>query len=171
MRVLEYPKDQKALRTPGRPVSQEEISTPEFQANLLKMFELLKQERNGIGLAATQVGWGIQLFILNCDENFKALDKEKVFINPIVEESVRRRSTLKDKEGCLSFKGLELKINRPDEIKWKYYDSEFQLHEITSQGYYARAILHETDHLLGKLFVDQASSTERLKFDKWLKLQ
>lgn len=169
MKVLEYPKDQKSLRVPGRSLRKEELMSSEFLINLEEMFKLLKEERNGIGLAATQVGWGVQLFILNCDQNLQPLSREKVFLNPII-KSVGKK-TVKDQEGCLSYPGLELKISRPDELVWSYYDLDFQMHEEAVQGYYSRVILHETDHLFGRLFVDQATSTERLKFEKWLKAQ
>jgi peptide deformylase len=167
MRILEYPKDQKMLRSPGKVVTPLDLETPEFHVAIKKMQEVLAQEKNGIGLAATQVeGFPFKLFILNCNEDFKP-SEIRIFLNPVIKSESKQ--VLSNSEGCLSFNGLTLKIKRPERIEWEYYDLSFRLCSIKSEGYFARAIMHEIDHLNGRLLIDRISSTERLKFERWLK--
>lgn len=166
IRLLKFPADSKALRRPGEPVDLDYIKTVEFQENLESMKEILKQD--GLGLAATQANWPIQMFILCQDENFNDIEP-KVFINPKITSS--SKATEKKEEGCLSFEGLYLKLSRPKSIVWEYQDINGKTHEVESSGYYARAIMHECDHLNGKLFFDYLSPVGRLKFNRWLKHQ
>jgi len=170
MRILQYQEDQKALRTPGKLVTKEMIEPPEFQNNLQEMYKILEEQGDGIGLAATQVGWSIQLFILTIDEELNKT-KPQVFLNPKVR--FRAKKEVKEIESCLSFRGrdepLQLKISRPVSILWEYETLEGLTKHVESKDFYARVILHEHDHIVGKLFVDSASTTERLKFSQWLK--
>lgn len=166
MKILEYPQDQKLLRMPGKHVTQEKFNSSEFQDALKEMTEILKKEAGGIGLAATQVGINYNFFILNCDEQINPAPI-RIFLNPKIISTGKK--LIKDSEGCLSFKGLTLKINRAANLIWEYQNSNFESLQLRSEGYFARAIFHEIEHLLGILFVDRASSAERLKFEKWLK--
>lgn len=166
MRILEYPQDQKALRTKGKPVILAEFNSVEFQKNIEEMCEILKKKDGGIGLAASQVGINYNFFILNCDDQFCS-SEFRIFLNPrIISEG---KKLVKDEEGCLSLPNLSLKISRPSELSWEYQNKNFDLIQTKSEGYFARAIFHEIEHNLGILFIDRASSAERLKFEKWLK--
>lgn len=171
MKILTYPSDSKALRVVASPVTKEMVESPEFKAKLAEMAELAKKD--GIGLAATQVGWNVQVFMLLVNRNLEKLSEPVVIVNPkIVEVS---EEIAKAKEGCLSFPGLDLDVTRPKTIKWE--GENLAGERTTSEetyapgpaGYYIRVIQHETDHLNGKLMVDHVSSTERLKFERWLK--
>lgn len=163
MKILTYPKEEKLLRQPGVILQPTDI-TADFLSNLEKMKAILKMD--GMGLAATQVGWSVQLFLLAQDENLKETPIQ-IFLNPTILETSKEKE--RDSEGCLSFPGLFLDIERPLRIKWQYHDMNFQTHVKESTGYYARAVLHEISHLNGKLMIDGISTIQGLKFNRWLR--
>lgn len=174
MHILTYPKDSKALREVAAPVTKEMIASDEFRAKLAEMLEIAKKD--GIGLAATQVGWNIQLFILLVDRNLEKLVEPIVVINPKI--TVESATKAKAKEGCLSFPDLELSVERPQSIKWQAesltgekMESEETYVPQSAPGYFIRVIQHETDHLSGRLMIDGISSTQRVKVASWLKKQ
>ena len=82
----------------------------------------------------------------------------RVFVNP---EILETGGDAEFEEGCLSFPGIYQKINRPDRVKVRAYDLEGQVFELEASGLIARAILHEYDHLEGKLFIDYFSPIAR----------
>lgn len=163
MEVLKYPAKEKILRQPGLRVTPSDI-TPEFILKLEKMKEVLKLD--GMGLAATQVGWPVQIFLLCQDAALKECPVQ-VFLNPVILESSTGKK--RDSEGCLSFPGLFLDIERSEKITWQYQDLDFNVKIQENSGYYARAIMHEIDHLNGRLMIDGISNVHRLKVDRWLR--
>lgn len=171
MQILTYPKDVKPLREIAQPVTQEMLISDEFKANVEKMKVIAKQD--GIGLAATQVGWPVQVFVLLVNRNLEKCDPV-VVVNPKI--TFESEETAKAPEGCLSFPELELKVTRAASIKWEAQDllgnrteSEETFIPKNGPGYFIRVIQHEVDHLNGKLFIDKISATENLKFKRWLK--
>lgn len=126
------------------------------------MFETMVQA-GGIGLAAQQIGLNLQMFVIdlsgyeNIDSNLK--DFKKVFINPeIIETS---DETLFIEEGCLSFPWILLKVNRPESVKLKYFDSDFDEHEEWFDKLAARCILHEYDHIQGITLINHMSPLKK----------
>lgn len=168
LKLLSYTTDSKLLRIPARLLSLSEIKSNDFITKISEMKLILKKEEDGIGLAATQVNWPVALFILNIDENIEP-SSTRIFINPQI--ITKSKSRNKETEGCLSFKGLSLIKERPIEILWSYTTMDGDLVTETSKNYYARVIQHEVDHLLGNLLIDNISSIQKLKVDKWLKNQ
>ncbi len=114
---------------------------------------------DGVGLAAPQVGLSIRIFVVDAssgaDEEPELKDFKKVFINPEL-ISVTGTEWIMN-EGCLSLPDIREDVKRPDEIRIKYYDENFELHEEVFNGYAGRIIQHEYDHLEGKLFIDYLS--------------
>ena len=104
------------------------------------------QESNGIGLAAPQVGISKQIIIVLIDDNFI------VMINPEIVDHSLELCTLN--EGCLSIPNEYYDIQRPKEIKVKYRDTKGKPHIESYDGLDARVILHEIDHLWGRLMTD-----------------
>lgn len=169
LQLLTYPKDATALRAPGKTVTPEMRADADFIVNLEAMKTMLSELDDGMGLAATQVGWGVQVFILSQDENFKTIEP-KVFINPKILKSGKKKE--KKSEGCLSFPGLFLDISRPDEIEYEYENEAGERVVETARGYYARAIIHEVNHLQGRLMIDDASPVQKIGLvKKWLAVQ
>lgn len=132
----------------------------------------------GVGLAAPQVGLSIRLFIVDGapfadDEDDepdpKAVgmeDFKKVFINPIIEEESGEKWGFH--EGCLSLPKLREEVFRKEVIHISYYDENWELKEETYDGYKARIIQHEYDHIEGILFTDHLSVLKKKMLTKKL---
>lgn len=118
------------------------------------MFETM-QAASGIGLAAPQIGKPIRLFVVDgtqLDDEDDMTDFKKAFVNPqILEED---GTPWEFEEGCLSIPNIREKVSRKGELKIRYYDENWELHEEEYDGMKARIIQHEYDHIEGKLFVD-----------------
>ena len=123
------------------------------------MFDTLDASE-GIGLAAPQVGLNIRVVVI--DLNVLADDMpeykgfRKAFINPhIVEVDDTHTESLE--EGCLSLPGIHEKVTRPTRIHVTWLDEDLQPHDEWVEGYLARVMQHEFDHLDGKMFIDRIS--------------
>ena len=112
---------------------------------------------NGLGLAAPQVGVSSRLFIVDLSA-VDLTEDVRVFINPEIIETWGQTSM---EEGCLSFPGIFQRVTRPEEVKVKATDINGNEFTLEASGILARAILHENDHLEGKLFIDYLSSLSR----------
>ncbi len=122
------------------------------------MFETMKQA-NGIGLAAPQVGVSIRLMVVDvsCVKEYQHVPP-MVIINPQILET---RDEVLMEEGCLSIPGVREEVWRPEVIKLKYRDRNFQEHIAEFDGLVSRVIQHEFDHLNGELFVEKLDSKKR----------
>ncbi|WP_341660714.1 peptide deformylase [Blattabacterium cuenoti] len=120
------------------------------------MFETIHKEK-GIGLAAPQVGKNIRLFIVKTPylngENIR--NYKEVFINAKILKIHGKEC--KFNEGCLSIPGIMGYIKRKTHVKIEYYDQNWKKQKKTLTGICARVILHEYDHIEGKLFIDYFS--------------
>jgi len=107
---------------------------------------------DGIGLAATQVGLPLRVFVMG----HKATPElAQAFFNPIV---VATTDTIEDlEEGCLSFPGIYVNIKRPTAIKARWQNSKGEWQESEFDGYNCKCFLHELDHLEGIVFKDRIS--------------
>jgi peptide deformylase len=118
---------------------------------------------DGVGLAAPQVGKSIRLFIVDAtsgaDEEPELADFKKVFINPVIIELSGEEWIMN--EGCLSLPEIREDVARPDVVKLKYYDENFNEHIEIFKGYAGRIIQHEYDHLEGVLLIDHLSPLRR----------
>lgn len=132
---------------------------PELQQLLADMWDTLA-ESEGIGLAAPQIGRAIRVVIIDLDvisEDFPEYkDYRRVFINAhIVEYDDSETDSME--EGCLSLPAVHEKVTRPKRIRVQWLDEKFQPHDEWVDGYLARVMQHEFDHLEGKMFVDRVS--------------
>lgn len=116
----------------------------------------------GVGLAAPQVGVLKNIIVIRLEA-----DQPVVFINPVIE--VLNNKTFEFEEGCLSVPGHFEKRKRPEHISVKFQDTKGEHHEVQFLNLYAFAILHEYDHLQGKVFVDGASFFKRGRIEKKMK--
>ena len=135
------------------------------------MFETMYQA-SGVGLAAPQIGQSVRLFIVdaspfaepdedgNIEDGAEGLqDFKKVFINPqILTEEGEEWGF---EEGCLSIPTIREEVIRQPEVKIRYMNEEFEEKEETYDGYAARIIQHEYDHLEGVLFTDHLNPLRR----------
>jgi peptide deformylase len=126
------------------------------------MFETM-HAANGVGLAAPQIGMNIRVFVVDGtpfsekededdEPDLSLTDFKKTFINPEVLEETGEEWAFE--EGCLSIPGIRGDVYRPEKLKIRYRDTEWNEHTEEYSGMAARIIQHEYDHLLGKLFVD-----------------
>lgn len=128
------------------------------------MFETM-YAANGVGLAAPQIGKSIRLFIVDAspfaeedeeghvDEKAKGLEGfKKVFINPIIEDENGEDWAFK--EGCLSIPMIREEVFRKETVRVSYYDENWNFHDEVYEGYAARVIQHEYDHVDGILLTD-----------------
>ncbi|MDD3775558.1 MAG: peptide deformylase [Sulfurovaceae bacterium] len=129
--------------------------------------------KNGVGLAAIQIGVPKRVLIINApikdEEIGRDQPKENTLeiINPVFEE--KHGSTV-FQEGCLSVPGIYEDVNRFEYVKITYQDRYGNKHEIEDDDFLAIAIQHEVDHLDGKVFVEKLSFIKRKKFEKeWKK--
>lgn len=128
---------------------------------------------NGVGLAAPQINKSIRLFVVDSAQIFSNMDEEEkaetkypdapgikqVFINAhLVEEA---GDDWAYNEGCLSIPKIREDIYRAEEVTLEYMDEGFEKHTKTFDGITGRVILHEYDHIDGKLFIDHLSPLKR----------
>lgn len=141
------------LREVSRPVVQFDQRLKDLVSDLT---DTLKKAQ-GLGLAAVQIGELQRVFIVD----LSAIDLDgalKVFVNP---EILETDGNVEIEEGCLSFPGMYNKIVRPARVRVRAQDLDGQWFELQAVGLAARAILHEYDHLEGKLFIDYLSPLSR----------
>jgi peptide deformylase len=126
---------------------------------------------SGVGLAAPQVNRDIRLFVVDTLQMFQNMDEEDkeafpgdggikaVFINAHIEELDGEEWQYN--EGCLSIPKIREDIYRQETVTLRYQDEQFNEHIKTFDGLSARVILHEYDHIEGKLFIDHISALKR----------
>jgi peptide deformylase len=122
-------------------------------------------EEEGIGLAANQVGVGMNLFVIDIshtDEN----EFPRIFVNG---EIISSDDESIFSEGCLSIPQVALEVKRPENIVFKYQDIREKWHEEEFDGLLARAIQHEIDHLNGVLIIDLVSEMQRVRVNQEIK--
>lgn len=154
------------LRKKAQELSEE---YPELQHLIGDMFETM-DEAGGVGLAAPQIDLSIRLFVVDAnpfsEDDPKAVGFRKAFINPTIIEEDGEPWVFN--EGCLSFPGLHEDVLRKPRIKIKYQDEAFVWHEEELDGYVARVVQHEYDHIEGKVFIDKLSTLRRALIKKKL---
>ena len=119
-----------------------------FDKNLAVLLDDMHEtmvENDGVGIAAPQVGVAVRVAIVDFAEGQEPIE----MINP---ELVLFEGAETDVEGCLSFPGIFGEVERPGHIKIKAQERDGTWYELEAEGYEARAILHEMDHLDGVLF-------------------
>lgn len=145
----------------GDPVlNQEGIPITEFNGRLAElvqnMFETM-QSAKGVGLAAPQIGQSIKLFVMDCSGG-KDPARRFTFINPQIIES---KEVQVGEEGCLSFPGFYFEVERPRITTVTAYDIHGNQFTRQFEDLEARCVLHETDHIYGKLFLEYLSPLKR----------
>ena len=146
---------------------------PNLEKLIADMWETMYAS-NGVGLAAPQVNKDIRLFIIDTEQIFRAMEKDNdeernsypdapgmkaVFINAhIVEEN---GDEWPYNEGCLSLPKIRKDIYRSQMVTLQYRDENFDTHIKTFTGITARVVLHEYDHIEGKLFIDYLPPLKR----------
>jgi peptide deformylase len=163
------------LRQAARELSQEEIALPGTQQLILFMQETMR-DAPGVGLAAPQIGLPLQLAVIeDRPEYSKDISPDRlaerqrqavpfqVLINPrIVEHSSEQVEFF---EGCLSLPGFSALVKRSRQVTVEYWDEHGQPRQVQAQGWYARILQHEIDHLNGRLYVDRMEPRSFMSLD------
>ena len=135
---------------------------PELKKLIADMHETMDRA-DGVGLAAPQIGLPIRVVVVNLDclsdempqfKNFR-----RAYINAHVIETGDEMEDME--EGCLSLPGIHESVKRPTRVHVTYLDEELQEHDVWVDGYLARVMQHEFDHLEGKMFIDHLSALRK----------
>ncbi len=161
----------------GQPVLRKvaEDITPEYpnlKELIANMFETMVHA-DGVGLAAPQIGLPIRVVTITLDplsEDYPEFkDFNKAYINPHIIEVGGEEVSME--EGCLSLPGIHESVKRGNKIRVKYMDENFVEHDEVVEGYLARVMQHEFDHLDGKMFIDhylaiaQTNDKRKIEYD------
>jgi peptide deformylase len=141
------------LRKKSSLVRDDEINQEDFKS-LIKDMKRTMIEKDGVGLAAPQIGKNKRIIVVNTKDGVIAM------INP----RIKNKSFLKewDEEGCLSVPGIYGKVKRSKKLKCEYTAMDKKRIIISAQGFFARIIQHEIDHLNGILFIDKAKNIRKI---------
>jgi peptide deformylase len=141
------------LETPGEPVT---VFDEELRKLIEDMFASMYQA-HGVGLAANQIGIARRLAVI--DVTFKEDPAQKlVLVNPQI---IRVEGRVTQAEGCLSLPDFREKVTRPARVTVRAQDASGKWFEATGDDLLARALMHETDHLDGKLYIHRISALKR----------
>lgn len=142
---------------------------PELEELVQNMFETLKNSE-GVGLAAPQVGRSLRLVVVDLDvlkdDEPQYAGFLRAYINPKILEYGRETDSYA--EGCLSLPGINEKVKRPTSIRLAWHDVDGTPHEEWIEGFLARVLQHECDHLDGKVFTDRISPLRKQMVKKKL---
>lgn len=133
-----------------------EAITPEVAARARAMLDAMVEAR-GVGLAAPQVGWSVQLCVINPTPDVR--ENEFVCINPVVVDPTGEEVA---EEGCLSLPDVRGNVSRPTRLTCRFYDLDGERREVAVEGLLARIFQHEMDHLNGTLITDRMTPASRL---------
>ena len=162
LRITQY--GEPILRKVGEPITKFDEALAELAKDMVDTM----YEEEGIGLAAQQVDRALQICVIDVrppegvevpsNYNYDGKQPPLDLIMPmaIVNPKVTIIDNTEDvyEEGCLSFPGVNGKVDRPIGIRCEFQDTEGNSHVIEADGLLGRCILHEVDHLNGKLFID-----------------
>lgn len=149
------------LRAPCAPVTEFDDRLARLVADMVETMHAAP----GVGLAAPQVGVGQRVAVVDVSVGAEAGGLH-VLVNPRV---VERSGLESDVEGCLSLPGITDKVERPTAVKVVAQNAQGETFELPAEGFLARALCHEIDHLEGILFVDHLRGLRRERMKRQLK--
>jgi peptide deformylase len=151
MNLIYYPNSFLSKQVKVFDIENPPVDPKELKANMVEIM----LSNNGIGLAANQVEFDGQVFVMGDKQ-----ENATICINPQILQHTKE--TVQDMEGCLSFPNMYVKVTRPKEILAEWYDENLEKQTVKIDGYSAKCFLHEWDHLQGVTFKDRVS---KLKWD------
>ena len=165
-KIRQYGEENGVLRQDANIVPISEITSPKIKKILKEMSDALRSQDDGVALAAPQIGYSLQIFIVSgkiFDKDFirgdklppeKPVPKDLVFINPKISKLSRDKEWLP--EGCLSVRWLYGEVFRSKKATVAAHDENGKKFTRGASGLLAQIFQHETDHLKGVLFTDIA---------------
>jgi peptide deformylase len=164
----------KIFTYPDKILKKKSKQVTSFNASLHKLLDDMYEtmiDRNGVGLAAIQVGEPQRVLIILLPDEEGNYEKSELLevINPVI---VEKEGSVRSNEGCLSVPEYYDEVDRYMKVKVEYQDRDGNKKSIESDDFLAIALQHEMDHLEGHLFVEKLSLMKRKKFEKeYKKLQ
>ncbi|MBO3275718.1 peptide deformylase [Pseudomonas schmalbachii] len=160
--------DERLLRI-APPVPQELFGSPELQTLIDDMFETMRHA-GGVGLAAPQIGVDLQLVIFGFEHSERYPDApavpQTILLNPLI--TPLGEEVEEGWEGCLSVPGLRGAVNRYRRISYQGVDPQGQPIDRIAEGFHARVVQHECDHLIGRLYPSRISDFRKFGFTEVL---
>ncbi len=149
------------LRRKTRPVAEFGASLARLAANMIETMVAAP----GIGLAAPQVGQEVRMAVVDL-----SVGEDPAQLHVLVNPEIAWREGLEtDVEGCLSLPGISDKVDRPTAIRVRAVDLAGRPIELAAEGWLARAVCHEVDHLDGILFIDHLRGLKRERVRRQLR--
>jgi peptide deformylase len=168
-----------ALRQFARPLSRDEILSPHIQELIVAMRETMR-DAPGVGLAAPQVGFPLQIAVIEDKQDYidklaagQAAERNRsavpfqVIINPGIIAEEEEEEQVPFFEGCLSLAGFTAIVPRAAKVRVECLNENAEPVEIRAEGWYARILQHEIDHLHGKLYIDRMYSRTFMTLDNF----
>ena len=149
------------LKMKSKPVTQ---FGPELKALAVEMTETMR-EANGVGLAAVQIGELIRMMVMDVNYDKDERGDSLAMCNP---EIVNEEGSETIEEGCLSIPDVREDVERSFKVKVKYQDLDGKPQVSEYEGLLARCVLHEIDHMEGRLFIQKVPAVKRLFLKKQL---
>jgi len=150
---------EKVLRETAKKVPVSDITGKDIQDIISRMKTALASQDDGVAIAAPQIGESLRIFViagkvLKSDED--SPHDDEVYINPKILKKSRKKVDLE--EGCLSVRGTFGHIKRHEKVTIEAYNEKGEKVTRGGSGLIAQIFQHETDHLEGKLFIDEATN-------------
>jgi peptide deformylase len=142
-----------------------EFDTPELHALIADLFDTMAAA-NGAGLAAPQIGVDLQLVIFGFDRNARYPDAPAVPTTVLINPTITPLSDDEEEgwEGCLSVPGLRGVVPRHARIRYTGFDAQSRPIDREAEGFHARVVQHECDHLIGRLYPTRMRDLTKLGF-------
>lgn len=153
--IIHYPHP--TLRHKSKPIVRVDQRLKDLAAEMLD----LMYKHEGVGLAANQVDLPIRMFVAN-ETGTRGEGREWVVINPVID---RPKGNETSQEGCLSVPGIYANVKRPKTVRMQGYDLSGNEIDEQLDGFLARVMMHEVDHLDGVMFFDRLSEESKRELD------
>jgi len=165
-------KNNPILRAIAKEVALEDISSPKIQKVLADMKAALASQDDGVAIAAPQIGVSLRIFVVSGkvigymkgDEDEKHTYPDIIYINPVITKRSKEKKNME--EGCLSVRYLYGKVSRSAKVQIEGYDEKGNFFNRGGAGLMSQIFQHETDHLDGILFIDNATDVEDIPPEK-----
>ena len=163
------------LRGIAEAVPTKDIGTPKINAILQDMSTTMAEQRDGVAIAAPQIGVPLRIFVVSgkllakADPDFIGDGSDLVFINPEIIKLSKEKKLVE--EGCLSVRWLYGKIKRATRVSLIAYNEKGEKIERGASGLLAQIFQHETDHLNGVLFIDHAKEVWEMSAEEIAEVQ
>lgn len=145
------------------------FNTPELDALIEDMFDTMAAE-NGAGLAAPQIGVGLRVVIFGVDSNPRYPEAASIAKTILINPTITNLSDEKEEgwEGCLSVPGMRGVVSRYTQIRYTGFDAAGASIEVNAEGFHARVVQHECDHLDGIIYTHRLSDPKKFGFTEEL---